>query len=130
MTFLFIYIQNMFTAGTDTSASTVDWAISELIRHPEIMIRAQEELDSVVGRNRPINELDLSQLPYLQVNREPPKFVLVKQRYTIINPVLVLNRRLSKRISGFIHQHHSRYHTSLQRAVRSTAIISRKDRLF
>lgn len=118
----------MFTAGTDTSASTVDWAISELIRHPEIMIRAQEELDSVVGRNRPINESDLSQLPYLQVNREP-KFVLVKQRY-VINPVLVLNRRLSKRISGFIHQHHSRYHTSLQRAVRSTAIISRKDRLF
>nr|VDD34316.1 unnamed protein product [Brassica oleracea] len=57
---------NMFTAGTDTSASTVDWAIAELIRHPEIMRKAQEELDSVVGRGRPINESDLSQLPYLQ----------------------------------------------------------------
>lgn len=59
----------MFTAGTDTSASTVDWAIAELIRHPEIMRKAQEELDSVVGRGRPINESDLSQLPYLQVTR-------------------------------------------------------------
>lgn len=57
----------MFTAGTDTSASTVDWAIAELIRHPEIMRKAQQELDSVVGRGRPINESDLSQLPYLQV---------------------------------------------------------------
>ncbi|CAA7026975.1 unnamed protein product [Microthlaspi erraticum] len=57
---------NMFTAGTDTSASTVDWAIAELIRHPEVMVRAQEELDSVVGRNRPVNESDLAQLPYLQ----------------------------------------------------------------
>nr|UAK14964.1 cytochrome P450 75B133 [Iberis amara] len=57
---------NMFTAGTDTSASTVDWAIAELIRHPDIMIKAQDELDSVVGRERPVNESDLSQLPYLQ----------------------------------------------------------------
>ncbi|ESQ40738.1 hypothetical protein EUTSA_v10013289mg [Eutrema salsugineum] len=57
---------NMFSAGTDTSASTVDWAIAELIRHPDIMTRAQEELDTVVGRERPINESDLSQLPYLQ----------------------------------------------------------------
>lgn len=57
----------MFTAGTDTSASTVDWAIAELIRHPEIMTKAQQELDSVVGRGRPINESDLSQLHYLQV---------------------------------------------------------------
>nr|BBM96375.1 flavonoid 3'-hydroxylase [Matthiola incana] len=57
---------NMFTAGTDTSASTVDWAIAELIRHPHIMKRTQEELDAVVGRNRPINESDLSRLPYLQ----------------------------------------------------------------
>ncbi|CAN8298673.1 unnamed protein product [Cochlearia groenlandica] len=57
---------NMFTAGTDTSASTVDWAIAELIRHPNIMKKAQEELDSIVGRNRPINESDISQLPYLQ----------------------------------------------------------------
>lgn len=67
--FFFFLLQNMFTAGTDTSASTVDWAIAELIRHPEIMRKAQEELDSVVGRGRPINESDLSQLPYLQVTR-------------------------------------------------------------
>lgn len=57
----------MFTAGTDTSASTVDWAIAELIRHPDMMIKAQEELDSVVGRDRLVNESDISQLPYLQV---------------------------------------------------------------
>jgi len=57
----------MFTAGTDTSASTVDWAIAELIRHPDIMVKAQEELDIVVGRDRPVNESDIAQLPYLQV---------------------------------------------------------------
>ncbi|CAK7341737.1 unnamed protein product [Dovyalis caffra] len=40
---------NMFTAGTDTSSSTVEWAIAELIRHPNILAQVQQELDSVVG---------------------------------------------------------------------------------
>ncbi|KAG5232949.1 flavonoid 3'-monooxygenase [Salix suchowensis] len=57
---------NMFTAGTDTSSSTVEWAIAELIRHPHILARVQQELDSVVGRDRLVTELDLAQLTYLQ----------------------------------------------------------------
>lgn len=55
---------NMFTAGTDTTSSTVEWAIAELIRHPRILAQAQKELDSVVGRNRLVNELDLPHLTY------------------------------------------------------------------
>ncbi|CAN0876916.1 Flavonoid 3'-monooxygenase [Linum grandiflorum] len=57
---------NMFTAGTDTSASTVEWAIAELIRNPKIMAQLQNELDTVVGRDRLVTELDLPKLPYLQ----------------------------------------------------------------
>nr|QVX18578.1 flavonoid 3' hydroxylase 1 [Liquidambar formosana] len=57
---------NMFTAGTDTSSSTVEWAIAELIRHPNMLAQAQEEIDSVVGRDRLVTELDLPQLTFLQ----------------------------------------------------------------
>ncbi|KAL8457553.1 hypothetical protein ACS0TY_035424 [Phlomoides rotata] len=57
---------NLFTAGTDTTSSTVEWAITELIRHPKIMAQAQQELDSVVGKDRYVNESDISQLPFLQ----------------------------------------------------------------
>nr|BAE47005.1 flavonoid 3'-hydroxylase [Vitis vinifera] len=57
---------NLFTAGTDTSSSTVEWAIAELIRHPEMMAQAQQELDAVVGRGRLVTDLDLPQLTYLQ----------------------------------------------------------------
>uniref|UniRef100_A0A0C9QN91 TSA: Wollemia nobilis Ref_Wollemi_Transcript_18886_1947 transcribed RNA sequence n=1 Tax=Wollemia nobilis TaxID=56998 RepID=A0A0C9QN91_9CONI len=57
---------DLFTAGTDTSASTVEWAISELIRHPDIMERCQREADSVVGRQRRLAEADLQNLSYLQ----------------------------------------------------------------
>ncbi|XVE56822.1 hypothetical protein DITRI_Ditri04bG0041700 [Diplodiscus trichospermus] len=57
---------NMFTAGTDTSSSTVEWAIAELIRHPKIMAQVRKELDSVVGRDRLVSDLDLPHLTYFQ----------------------------------------------------------------
>lgn len=57
---------NMFTAGTDTSSSTIEWAIAELIRHPKVRAQVQQELDSVVGRDRLVTELDLPELTYLQ----------------------------------------------------------------
>lgn len=56
----------MFTAGTDTSSSTVEWAMAELIRHPNIMAQVRKELDSVVGRDRLVSDLDLPNLTYLQ----------------------------------------------------------------
>lgn len=57
---------DLFTAGTDTSSSTVEWAIAELIRHPRILAQVQQEMDSVVGRDRLVNETDLPKLTYFQ----------------------------------------------------------------
>ncbi|QCE13991.1 flavonoid 3'-monooxygenase [Vigna unguiculata] len=57
---------NMFTAGTDTSSSTTEWAIAELMRNPRILAQVQQELDTVVGRDRSVKEEDLAHLPYLQ----------------------------------------------------------------
>ncbi|KAL3513070.1 hypothetical protein ACH5RR_025787 [Cinchona calisaya] len=57
---------NLFTAGTDTSSSTVEWAIAELIRNPKILAQAQEELDTIVGPDRLVTEADLTQLTFLQ----------------------------------------------------------------
>nr|AAG49298.1 putative flavonoid 3'-hydroxylase [Callistephus chinensis] len=57
---------NLFAAGTDTSSSTVEWAVAELIRHPELLKQAREEMDIVVGRDRLVTELDLSRLTFLQ----------------------------------------------------------------
>lgn len=59
-------MQNLFTAGTDTSSSTVEWAIAELIRHPNILAQAQQEIDKVVGQNRLVTEADLTHLTFLQ----------------------------------------------------------------
>ncbi|KAI3760588.1 hypothetical protein L1987_50985 [Smallanthus sonchifolius] len=57
---------DIFAAGTDTSAITIEWALAELINHPNIMKKAQEEIDQVIGKNRLVQESDVPNLPYLQ----------------------------------------------------------------
>lgn len=56
----------MIAAATDTSAVTNEWAMAEVIKHPRVLRKIQEELDSVVGPNRMVNESDLPQLNYLR----------------------------------------------------------------
>ncbi|KAK4413416.1 Trimethyltridecatetraene synthase [Sesamum alatum] len=58
-------IQNLLVGGTDTTATTIEWAIHEILKHPQIIKKAKEELDRVIGRNRWVEEKDYSQLPYI-----------------------------------------------------------------
>ncbi|KAL9240061.1 hypothetical protein vseg_014322 [Gypsophila vaccaria] len=57
---------DMIMAGMDTIGITVEWAIAELLRHPQALQRAQQEVDQVIGQERIMNEDDLVNLPYLQ----------------------------------------------------------------
>lgn len=57
---------DMITAGMDTTAISVEWAMAELIKNPRVQQKAQEELDRVIGTNRVMTEQDFSSLPYLQ----------------------------------------------------------------
>lgn len=59
-------LADMFSAATDTSAMTTEWALAELLRDPKIMRKLQAEMDSVIGRERLMQESDIHQLPYLQ----------------------------------------------------------------
>ncbi|KAF9625556.1 hypothetical protein IFM89_024329 [Coptis chinensis] len=45
-------IVDMLAAAMDTSATTIDWALAELLRHPHIMEKVQDELVNVVGLDR------------------------------------------------------------------------------
>lgn len=55
-----------FIAGTETVSSTIEWAMAELLQHPESMKMAREELKTVIGTKRRVDESDISQLPYLR----------------------------------------------------------------
>lgn len=51
----------------DTSATSIGWAVAELIRHPRVMKKVQEELEKFVGLNRMVQETDLGHLEYLKM---------------------------------------------------------------
>ncbi|GJN03726.1 hypothetical protein PR202_ga21202 [Eleusine coracana subsp. coracana] len=57
---------DVFAAGSDTMATTVMWAMAELLRNPSIMAKVRGEIkDALVGKEA-IEESDLASLPYLQ----------------------------------------------------------------
>ncbi|CAN4103481.1 unnamed protein product [Withania somnifera] len=61
-------ILDMFVAGSDTSSSTVIWALSEMMRHPNVMAKAQAEVRKAFkGKKLCDDETDLEKLNYLKV---------------------------------------------------------------
>ncbi|KAL5544746.1 hypothetical protein UlMin_008530 [Ulmus minor] len=58
---------DLMVASFDTSATTIVWNFSELLRNPRVMKNLQQELESVVGLDRMVEERDLRQLSYLDM---------------------------------------------------------------
>lgn len=58
--------QDLIAGGTDTSATTVEWAMSELLKQPKLIEKAIEELDKVIGKERWVAEKDFPKLPYME----------------------------------------------------------------
>ncbi|KAJ7989879.1 hypothetical protein DPEC_G00309050 [Dallia pectoralis] len=56
-------ISNLFTAGTDTSATTICWGLLLMAKYPKIQGLVQEEISRVTGSRQPFLE-DRKNLPY------------------------------------------------------------------
>nr|UJH93408.1 cytochrome P450 [Echinochloa crus-galli] len=57
---------NLFGAGTETTSTTTEWAMSLLLNHPEKLKKAQAEIDAAVGTSRLVTADDVPHLAYLQ----------------------------------------------------------------
>lgn len=58
-------VQVLLQGGTSTSTIALEWAFSLLLDNPEILKKAQAEIDRHVGSGRLIAESDVAGLPYL-----------------------------------------------------------------
>ncbi|ESQ38234.1 hypothetical protein EUTSA_v10029398mg [Eutrema salsugineum] len=58
-------LTDMVVGGTDTSTNTIEFAMAELISKPELVKRAQQELDEVVGEDNIVEESHITRLPYI-----------------------------------------------------------------
>ncbi|PIN16612.1 Cytochrome P450 CYP2 subfamily [Handroanthus impetiginosus] len=59
-------IMDVMFGGTETVASAIEWAMAELMRSPEDLKNVQQELTTVVGLDRKVEEPDFEKLTYLR----------------------------------------------------------------
>ncbi|KAK2663625.1 hypothetical protein Ddye_002199 [Dipteronia dyeriana] len=59
-------LMDMFVGGTDTTSTTLEWVMAELVRHPNIMKKAQEEVRSVMKNKLKRDMNDMNEMDYLK----------------------------------------------------------------
>ncbi|PKA63310.1 Cytochrome P450 71A25 [Apostasia shenzhenica] len=83
-------LMDMFVAGTETSSTTIEWAMTELLRHPNLMKKTQEEIRRIVGSNSIVDEEeDIEQMEYFKA--------VVKETLRLHPPVSILIPRAARK---------------------------------
>ncbi|KAL2490139.1 Cytochrome [Forsythia ovata] len=59
--------QELFTAGTDTSATVIKWAMAELMKNPRVMKKAQSEVRQAFKGKENFTDFDIRKLNYLNM---------------------------------------------------------------
>ncbi|XP_058730860.1 cytochrome P450 736A117-like [Vicia villosa] len=57
---------DMFAAGTDTTYTVLEWAMTELLRNQTVMHKLQDEVRTMVGNRTHVSEEDLVKMNYLK----------------------------------------------------------------
>ncbi|KAL5833608.1 hypothetical protein ACOSQ3_017282 [Xanthoceras sorbifolium] len=60
-------ILDIFTVGSETCATTIDWAMSELIKNPTLMKKAQAEVREVIDRIGKVDEMAIDEMKFLKL---------------------------------------------------------------
>ncbi|XP_030731155.1 cytochrome P450 1A2 [Globicephala melas] len=76
-------VNDIFGAGFDPITTAISWSLLYLVTNPEIQRKIQEELDTVIGRERRPRLSDRSQLPYLEA------FILETFRHSSFVPFTI-----------------------------------------
>ncbi|XP_071701335.1 cytochrome P450 CYP736A12-like [Rutidosis leptorrhynchoides] len=58
---------DVISGSIDTSRSTIEWVLSNLVKHPRVMKKLQNEIKNVVGDKSVVEETDLEKLSYLHM---------------------------------------------------------------
>ncbi|XP_021720180.1 cytochrome P450 71A25-like [Chenopodium quinoa] len=89
-------ILDIFSGGTDTTYTVLEWAMTELLRHPLKMRNLQREVRGITGEKLYVNEDDLEQMKYLKA--------VIKETLRLHPPIPLLVPRKSihdTKINGY-----------------------------
>ncbi|XP_022996264.1 geraniol 8-hydroxylase-like [Cucurbita maxima] len=59
-------LMDMVVGGTDTSSNTIEFAMAEMMKNPNVLKKVQEELAVVIGDENIVEESHIESLPYLK----------------------------------------------------------------
>ncbi|XP_031505473.1 geraniol 8-hydroxylase-like [Nymphaea colorata] len=92
---------DLFMAGSETSSNTIEWAMTELLRHPDKMAAARSELKQAIGASNFVKESDIMHLPYLAA--------VMKETLRLHPPAPLIPRRAdaTMTLGGFTIPKHS-----------------------
>eukprot|EP00250_Pteridium_aquilinum_P022045 c25290_g2_i1 orf=158-1639(+) len=62
------FLQDVLSAGTHTTALTLEWAMAELLRNPRCLRKLCDEIDAVMGKGNEqlVSDEDVPKMPYLE----------------------------------------------------------------
>ncbi|GAU41213.1 hypothetical protein TSUD_128890 [Trifolium subterraneum] len=89
-------ILDIFSAGSDTTFTILEWTMSELIKNPQVMQKAQAEVRGVYNEKGYVDELNLHKLTYMKS--------VIKETMRLHTPApLLLPRQCSEKckINGY-----------------------------
>ncbi|CAH8383033.1 unnamed protein product [Eruca vesicaria subsp. sativa] len=90
-------LMDVFLGGIDTSSITMIWAMTELVRNPRVMKKAQENIRTTLGAKRErITEDDLDKVDYLKL--------IIKETFRLHPPApLIVSRETMShvKINGY-----------------------------
>ncbi|KAL5735718.1 hypothetical protein ACOSQ2_030506 [Xanthoceras sorbifolium] len=58
---------DVFSASGEASATIIDWALSELMKNPRVMTKAQAEIREVFNRNNKVDETGINEMKFLKL---------------------------------------------------------------
>ncbi|KAK4486424.1 hypothetical protein RD792_009099 [Penstemon davidsonii] len=61
-----LLLMDLFIGGTDTTTTTLEWVMTELLHNPTILTKVKQELSQKITQGKSIQEQDIPQLPYLE----------------------------------------------------------------
>ncbi|KAI4338780.1 hypothetical protein MLD38_023793 [Melastoma candidum] len=77
-------ILDIINGGTDTSPTAVEWALSEMLKNPDVMKRAQTELRDALKGKPVLEESDLEKIKYLKL--------IIKETFRLHPPATMFGR--------------------------------------